>query len=424
MRQLNISLTEPQSRFALSNATYPAIVAGFGSGKTEALINRLLIRKVSFPKGLVGYYAPSYDLVSKIFYPRMEELLTNHNIPYKLNKQEKLINTSGYGSFIARTMDKPSSIVGYEHADAGIDELDTLNKEHARDAWRKIIARNRLKKPLYCGINTVAVATTPEGFRFVYEKWKKDIKPGYELIHASTYSNSHNLPSDYISNLENDYPAQLLLAYLEGQFCNLTSGAVYPEFDRVLNGTNEKIKDGEALHIGMDFNVLKMAAVVFVVRDGYPYALDEFTSVRDTPTMCELIKSKYKNRGRSITIYPDASGHNTTSKAFGVSDHTQLQGAGFYVSTGTVNPLIRDRVAAVNAIINNSKRERALRVNTEKCVEFARSLEQQAYDKNGMPDKDSGLDHCADAGGYFIANQYSLVSSLQRVVVKGIQSSR
>jgi hypothetical protein len=78
------------------------------------------------------------------------------------------------------------------------------------------------------------------------------------------------LPDDYISSLYESYPPQLISAYLRGQFVNLTSGAVYPDFDRKLNHTDEEIKPGEPLIIGMDFNVLKMAAVVYVIRDGKP----------------------------------------------------------------------------------------------------------------------------------------------------------
>ena len=42
-------------------------------------------------------------------------------------------------------------------------------------------------------------------------------------------------------------------------------------------------------------------------------------------------------------------------------------------------------------------------MNEVACPEYARCLEQLAYDKNGEPDKSSGLDHLPDAGTYPIA---------------------
>ena len=75
----------------------------------------------------------------------------------------------------------------------------------------------------------------------------------------------------------------MIEAYLNGQFVNLTSGAVYPDFDRQLNASFESVQDGDVLHVGMDFNVLKMAAVIYVTRDNLPHAVDELVGVRDTP---------------------------------------------------------------------------------------------------------------------------------------------
>jgi hypothetical protein len=48
-------------------------------------------------------------------------------------------------------------------------------------------------------------------------------KKGYEIIQAPTASNPH-LPDGYIDSLKDIYPSQLLDAYLEGKFVNLTSG--------------------------------------------------------------------------------------------------------------------------------------------------------------------------------------------------------
>ena len=106
------------------------------------------------------------------------------------------------------------------------------------------------------------MARVPELIEFVKEANSTPAKRAlYGMIQASTYDNEANLPDDYISSLFESYPPQLISAYLRGQFVNLTSGAVYPDFDRKLNHTDEEIEPLELLIIGMDFNVLKMAAV-------------------------------------------------------------------------------------------------------------------------------------------------------------------
>ena len=405
---LQVPLTRPQHRLVTTPSQFPAMVAGFGSGKTKALILRVLALKFRYPKQNVAYYLPTYDLVSTIAFPRLEEELEALGLEigqdFKAVKSLKpRIEFPDGGMIIMRTMDKPSRIVGYEVADSVVDELDTLKQVDASAVWKKIIARNRQKKPDGAK-NTVAVGTTPEGFRFVYETWKK--KPPsdqYELIPASTHSNARNLPETYIQELTDAYPSNLIAAYIGGEFVNLTSGSVYPEFDRDLNGSRESVQPGEPLHIGLDFNVTKMAAVVFVSRDGDPHAVDEMTGMYDTPAAIGTIKGRYP--GHPIYIYPDASGAARKSNNASVSDISLLQAAGFVVFVNQTNPLVKDRVLSMNVMIHAGGIRR-LRINVDKCPMLTESLEKQAYDKNGEPDKTSGLDHSADAGGYHICYRY------------------
>lgn len=116
------------------------------SGKSESLFKRIIIQKLTYPKLNQGYFAPSYDLISLIAFPRLSELLTQCGLKFKLNKSEKVFHIDGYGQIICRSMDSPDSIVGFELADAVIDELDTMVKDKAENAWNKVIARCRQKK--------------------------------------------------------------------------------------------------------------------------------------------------------------------------------------------------------------------------------------------------------------------------------------
>lgn len=401
----DILLTGPQFDLVATKAQFPAFVGGLGSGKTKALITRLKILKCMYPMGNIAYYLPTYDLVNTIAFPRWEEELSADNIPYKTVKSNTpMIRVEGAGEIIMRTMDRPARIVGYEVMHSGVDELDTLKDKDARSVWTKILARNRQKTPDFSK-NTIAVATTPEGFRFVYDQWyKKPPSADYQLIRASTYSNARNLPADYIRNLEDAYPPQLLAAYLNGEFVNLTSGSVYPNYDRKLNGSTESIISTDAykdaLHIGMDFNVMKMAAVVFVYRNGVPHAVAELTNVTDTPTMIRIIQQR--SEGHQIFIYPDASGSARKTTNASVSDIALLRAAGFNVCVNPANPFVKDRVLSMNVLLH----KRAMRVNAERCPAFADALEKQAYDDNGEPDKTSGFDHINDAGGYFICYRF------------------
>ncbi len=408
------SLNEPQATFLSLPHKYRSFVAGFGSGKTWVGCAVQCKHAWEWPRVNAGYFAPTYAHIRDIFYPTIEEVASEWGLTVKINQAHKEVHLySGRtyrNTILCRSLDKPADIVGFKIGYALIDELDLLKKDKAALAWRKIIARMRVNKD---GLkNGVDVTTTPEGFRFVYEQFVTKLRdsPGlrneYGLVQASTYSNAKNLPNDYIPSLRASYPPQLIDAYLRGQFTNLMSGSVYVNFDRDLNHTSSHIQPNEPLHIGMDFNVLNMTATVNVVREGQPLLLEELTGVRDTPTMARMLKDRYTRYNHDVTIYPDASGQNTSSKSASESDFSILKQHGFRIDVNPSNPAVRDRVNAFNAMILNDLGERRFLINTDRCPVTTEALEQQAWDKNGEPDKSTGHDHAVDAQGYFIVKRF------------------
>lgn len=403
--------TLPQAQFINSKARFPAMVAGFGAGKTEALIVRAIIGKINNPLTDRAFYEPTYDLVRMIAWPRFEEILTGLNVPYRLTKSP--INTlqiAGCGTIHFRSMDNPHRIIGYEVADSDVDELDTLKAEDAAEVWRRVLSRNRQKKP-DGSANTIAVATTPEGFGFVYQTWEAQKLDGYRLYRAPTYSNPH-LPDGYIQSLRDVYPDNLLEAYLEGRFVNLTTGSVYTGFSRHYNHTNAVMEPREHLHIGMDFNVGNMSAVIHVKRDKKPLAVAEITKGYDTPHMISLIQERFPTH--PISVYPDASGGGRRSNNAATTDLKLLREAGFNVYAPKSNPPVKDRVNAMNAAFSKG----SYLVNTDACPTYTKCLEQQCYNRHGEPDKTQGLDHLPDAGGYFIHYEYPLIKPAMSINMK------
>ena len=418
--QVRITATKPQAEFLALDCKFPAFVAGFGTGKSEVMCNSALLDSLEGgASSLIAMYEPTYDLVRLILAPRMEEKLNQWGVRYKYNKSENIIYTSSgqMGDFVLRTLDNPSRIVGYQSFRAKIDEIDTLKHEHAAEAWVKIIARNRQIPDTYkptsgkpC--NTVSIFSTPEGFRFVHDRWVVNRKPGYEMIQASTLSNPF-LPEDYVDSLRASYPAQLIDAYIGGQFVNLTSGTVYHAYNRERCRSTETIRQGEPLFIGQDFNVGKMASTVYVKRENGWHVVAELCDLFDTPDVIRVIDDRWKNNGHRIIIYPDASGNNRKSNNASYSDIALFEQAGYDVRVNASNPAVKDRVLSMNKALEVGK----VWVNDSLCPNTARGLEQQAYDKNGEPDKHSGVDHQNDATTYPIAYEMPVIKPVAHIPV-------
>jgi len=413
-------LTRPQREFIDLKTKYRAYVGGFGSGKTWVGSTAICNHFYQHPKINAGYFAPSFPQIRDIFYPTIEEVAHSTGLKLKINQGNKEVHFYEgrvyRGTTICRSMDAPETIVGFKIGHGMIDELDLMKYEKALLAWRKIIARMRYKKD---GLrNGVDVTTTPEGFKFVYEQFykkpleKPELQSLYGLIQSSTHENALFLPADYIPSLLATYPNQLIAAYLDGLFVNLTSGSVYPDFDRKLNHTDEFLHGGEAVHAGADFNVYNCTAAVFVHRDNKPVQIGELTGVRDTPVLARMLVDRYKSQGHHVTVYPDASGQSHKSVNANLSDLQILKDNGLSIRVGSVNPSIKDRIAAVNAQICNARGERNYKINTNLCPVSTEYLEQQIYDKNGEPDKSAGKDHAPDAIGYQINTNWPIVKPI------------
>ena len=411
-------VSAPQEIFLYQlNTKFKAYVAGLGGGKTFIECVDLLQFNCQHPKILQGFYGPSYRIIRDVFPPTIDEAAHFFNIrtKYKVGNQElELYSGSRYrGTIMCRSMDNPDTIVGYKHARAAIDEIDTLQVVKAEKAARKIRERNRLMVPGV--LNVTSFGTTPEGFKYMYNTFADNPKAGYSMVQASSYENQKYLPDDYVESLRDMYTTELAEAYIMGRFVNLTSGTVYKNFDRVLNNCTTEIQPGEQLHIGMDFNVGNMSAIVFVLRDGDPHAVREHCGILDTPAMIQTLKNAYQ--GHSMTIYPDSSGDNRNPNDASITSITQLNAHGnrMYCLYNSKNPWVKDSVAAMNVMFLNAEGVRRTRVNTINCPQTTKCLEQQSYDKNGDPDKSSNNDHLPDAFRYHITYLFPVVRPITQI---------
>lgn len=391
-------------------------MGGFGAGKTFVGGLDLGIFAGRHPKLVQGYFAPTYRDIRDTFWPTFEESSHLLGFKTKVKTSDKEVGLyrgrAYYGTVICRSMDRPGDIIGFKLARAQVDEIDTMAVDKATLAWRKIIARLRLVVPGV--VNGIGVTTTPEGFRFVYEHFKRNPGRDYSMVQASTLENAAFLPPDYIQSLRDTYPAGLIDAYLEGEFVNLTSGSVYRMFDRERHRSREVIKPDEPLHIGQDFNVGAMASVIWVERDSGWHAVKTFSGILDTPALIRLLKDRFAEH--PLVIYPDASGDSRKTVDASTSDLALLRQAQFRVVVNDSNPAVKDRILSVNTGLDKGK----IWVNDAKgaAADYADSLEKQAYDKHGDPDKSGGFDHLNDAGGYFLVKQMPIRKPVARIPVK------
>lgn len=391
--EINFDLYEHQDEFIFSDKRHTALIGGYGSGKSHGGVVKTVIKKLELGAKIpCAYYLPTYGLIKDVAYPKFKEVFEEKGIPYSLNKSDHDFTTP-YGIIHLRSMNNPDNIVGYETGYALIDETDILPLKKMDEVFARILARNRRKLP--DGMeNCTDVVGTPEGYKWAYKFFVKELTENRSIIKADTRSNT-TLSETYVQTLMDVYTDEQLLAYLSGEFVNLTSGSVYKYFNRKRHETKRTVQDKDVLHVGMDFNITKMHSVINVVEGDTSHAVDELVNVYDTFEMVEKLQERYGDH--EIIVYPDASGKNRKSSSK-KSDHDIIRDAGFKIRSSSTNPFVSDRVNSMN----KGFREMKQLVNTEKCPTLTEALENLAYDKNGDPDKSSGYDHITEAQGYFV----------------------
>ena len=373
-------------------------IGGFGSGKSFALCAKAIWLGLSNPGTTAMVAEPSFPMIRTVFIPAMDEALERWGIDYtfRVSPQPEydLKLPTGPLRILAQSAENWQRVRGQNISFVIWDEADTSPAETAQKAGEMFLARMRVGN-----INQLAIASTPEGFRYCYRTFVEQKGKYKRLIRVKTKDNPH-LPDGFIESLRRNYPAQLINAYLEGQFVNMASCSIYPEFDRSINYTDEQPELIDTIFVGIDLNVGNCVTQHLIKRgDEYHFFAEQV--YRDTQQIADGLKELYPKHfklGR-LTLIPDAASKARSTAAAQESDLGILKKAGHRVLVQQSNPLIQDRVNAVNALIE----QRRVKVGNG-CKHLIKTFEQQAYDEKGRPEKGGvGMDdlsHAGDAAGY------------------------
>jgi hypothetical protein len=240
---------------------------------------------------------------------------------------------------------------------------------------------------------------TPKGRNHFYDLWAQGYNSDdWESFQYTTLEGG-NVPQAEIEAARQDLDERTFKQEYEAAFVTY-AGLIYYGFSR-----EESVlaidDDSGTLHIGMDFNLDPMSAVICIRKGGTLIAVDEIVMYgSNTDEMVAEIISRYPRR--NIIVYPDPASRQRKTSAGGRTDLSILQNAGFSVKAKNSHALVRDRINAVNSRLLSSDGGRHLFVSP-KCKQTIKSLERQTYKEGtSVPNKDDGYDHMNDALGYLV----------------------
>jgi hypothetical protein len=383
-------LTKPQTKIFDDETRFRVVVAGRRFGKTFLSTAELLARALAAKDQNVWYVAPTYKAAKEIAWEMLISQIPSDYIE-RTNETSLTINFLNGSSISLKGAEKPDNLRGRSLNFVVMDEFADMRKE----AWFEVIRpslSDRQGGALFIG--------TPKGRNHFYDLWGKgvDHDDGWSS-HQYTTLEGGNVPSAEIESAKADLDERTFEQEYGAKFVNY-SGIIYYNFKRE-ESVARHTDDIGVIHVGMDFNIDPMSAVLMARHGDTLHVFDEIVLFgSNTDEMVDEIRQRYGRQSRVI-IYPDPASRQRKTSAGGRTDLSILQNAGFEVRAKTSHSQIRDRINAVNARLQSSDGKRRLYVDP-KCKKVIESLERHTYKEGtSQPEKD-GFDHMNDALGYAV----------------------
>ena len=387
-------LTTPQTEIFTSSARFRTVVAGRRFGKTFLSTIEILRAAIGGKNRNVWYIAPTYGSAKEIAWNMLIHTIPEEYI-YKTNETALTIKLINNSTIALKGAEKPNNLRGRALDFVVLDEFADMKPE----AWNEVLRPSLSDRHTEESPTRALFIGTPKGRNHFYDLWADGLtgKDNWESYQYTTIDGG-NVPSEEIEQAKMDLDERTFNQEYCAEFVTY-SGLIYYAFSRELSVVNIDDNDG-TLHIGMDFNLDPMSAVICLRHGQDLLAIDEIVMYgSNTDEMVAEIKDRYPNR--HCIIYPDPASRQRKTSAGGRTDLSILQNAGFSVKAKKAHPLVRDRINAVNSRLLSGDGERHLFVSP-KCKQTIKSLERQTYKEGtSIPNKD-GTDHMNDALGYLV----------------------
>ncbi len=385
-----MQLTLPQSEILLNYSRFKTVVAGRRFGKTFLSVNMLLQAAVTGKDKHCWYVAPTYGSAKEIAWDMLIHTIPQEYIS-RTNESSLMLRLINGSVISLKGAEKPNNLRGRALDFVVLDEFADMRPE----AWFEVIRpslSDRQGSAVFIG--------TPKGRNHFYDLWAKGVDGAndWSSFQYTTLAGG-NVSESEIQAARGDLDERTFNQEYCAEFVTY-SGLLYYAFSRELS-VSDYSEDNAPLHVGMDFNLDPMSAVICIRKGEKLYAIDEIVMYgSNTDEMVAELKNRYPNR--QIIIYPDPASRQRRTSAGGRTDLSILQNAGFSVKAKNSHALVRDRVNAVNSRLLSSNGDRNLFVSP-RCKQTIKSLERQTYKEGtSIPNKDNGFDHMNDALGYLV----------------------
>jgi len=312
--------------------------------------------------------------------------------PVSINETELSITLSNGAKVELKGADKPDSLRGISTTMVVLDEYSYMKE----NVWGEIIQPTLAETK-----GSALFVGTPTGVQnHFYDLFVKGQSEGgdYKSWQFTTLDGGF-ISAEEVENAKKNLDKRTFQQEYEASFLTAANRVAY-NFNRDIHC--KVMEKSPRMFWGVDFGVASYMTAVLMCENtaGEIYVFDEI-GLQNSNTF-ELAQ-RMKQIAPGLPVYPDPAGKARTSNST-KSDHIILQEAGFTVISKKANPTQKDRMNALNRMLEDATGKHKLFVNP-KCKNLIRDLELCTLE-NGQILKTETLSHFLDGLMYPIEYRY------------------
>jgi len=332
---------------------------------------------------------PTYRQAKMVSWNLLKSIFANKQAT--INETELSITLDNGAKIELKGADKPDSLRGVSTTMVVMDEYAFMKE----NVWGEIIQPTLAEskgEALFVG--------TPSGLNHFYDLFVKGQSDNgdYKSWQFTTLEGGF-ISEEEVENAKKNLDKRTFQQEYEASFLTAANRCAY-NFSRDIHC--RVMEKSPRMFWGIDFGVASYMTAILMCENtaGEVYVFDEIgLQNSNTFELAKLMQLK----GRGLPVYPDPAGKARTSNST-KSDHKILQEAGFTVIAKKANPTQKDRMNALNRMLEDATGKHKLFINP-KCTKTIRDLELCTLE-NGQMLKTETLSHFLDGLMYPIEYRY------------------
>jgi len=383
------TIDDQRKEILYDKTRFPILVCGRRWGKSYFSLMWLLNKPLERNERRWIVF-PTYRQAKMVSWSILKGIFANK--PVTINETELSVTLDNGAKIELKGADKPDSLRGVSTTMVVMDEYSYMKE----NVWGEIIQPTLAEthgRCLFVGTPT----GTQNHFYDLFVKGQSD-NSDYKSWQFTTLDGGF-ISAEEVENAKKNLDKRTFEQEYLASFLTAANRCAY-NFSRDIHC--RVMEKSPRMFWGIDFGVASYMTAILMCENtaGEVYVFDEIgLQNSNTFELAKLMQLK----GRGLPCYPDPAGKSRTSNST-KSDHKILQEAGFTVIAKKANPTQKDRMNALNRMLEDATGKHKLFINP-KCKNTIRDLELCTLE-NGQMLKTETLSHFLDGLMYPIEYRY------------------